>query len=153
MLYLKSRSVVHNDIKAANILISVDRQAKFIDFGCSFLTSQNPDLEGSTTGLVRNENSDPFNGTIPWMAPEALIGDNQTPYKSEIWSFGCMLLEVITGKRPWHHIECENIFQLMIEISMSDEVPEVPEGKCDPDLAEFIQKCLVRDPAQRPSAE
>ena len=51
-----------------------------------------------------------FNGTIPWMAPEVLLGNHSTPFKSDIWSFGCMLLEVITQKRPWHHIECDNVF-------------------------------------------
>lgn len=67
MIYLKSINIIHNDIKAENILISNEdiKQAKFIDFGCSQFTNRKQPQQNTQ----QNNN---FNGTIPWMAPEAL---------------------------------------------------------------------------------
>ena len=148
LVYLKSLKIVHSDIKAQNILISHENQAKFIDFGCSRLVGA-----GDEKAKVDLQSGGHFNGTVPWMAPEALLGDDRgCPFKSDIWSFGCMLVEVVTQERPWSHIATENVFQLVLEISTGGGVPEVssavPAG-----LREFIGACLIRDPQKRPSAE
>ena len=72
MIYLKSVNIIHNDIKAENILISHDNQAKFIDFGCS----RNIKEPIRKSFQAKNQQNNNFNGTIPWMAPEALMGNN-----------------------------------------------------------------------------
>lgn len=136
--YLHSRNFIHKDIKGANILVSNNGIIKLADFGCA------QKLEKSLT-FSKND----FNivGSIPWMAPEVV---NQTKYgkKSDIWSFGCVLIEMVTGKMPWENHHFENPIVAIMKIGTSNEIPEIPIG-ISKELKRFIEKCLVRDQNKR----
>ncbi|KAJ3551343.1 hypothetical protein NP233_g13098 [Leucocoprinus birnbaumii] len=86
--YLHASSIVHGDLKAANVLVSRDGRAMLTDFGISHVVT----TVATTVGQ----------GTYRWMAPELF---NDPPIKpmesSDIWSFGCTCLEIFTGSQPF----------------------------------------------------
>merc|ERR1712228_109741 len=87
-------------------------------------------------------------GSIPWMAPEMILSTGYT-LPADIWSFGCTMIEMATGRRPWGKFD--NVMTAMHMIGMSDESPPVPEtlSACCQD---FIASCLRREPMIRPTA-
>jgi len=89
-------------------------------------------------------------GSVPWMSPEVVT---QTKYdtKADIWSFGCTLVEMASGKPPWSNYEFDNPIQAIMKIGLSDEIPEIPSN-ISAELLTFIKHCLQRDPAIRKTA-
>ena len=94
-------------------------------------------------------------GTPFWMAPEVVIGQG-CGKRSDVWSLGCTLVEMLTGKPPWSLNDGitgdGNQFTIMFRIGNSDEVPKWPGG-VSKECEEFLKRCLVRDPRGRASAE
>lgn len=133
-LHTRQPTVLHRDIKGANILVGLDCKVKLSDFGCSKRTA--------------DTFSQSLRGSIPWMAPEVI---NQSGYgrRSDIWSFGCVLIEMATTKHPWGNFD--NPMAAMIKIGMSDSTPPVPD--CVSELCQgFIRLCTQRDRNLRPLA-
>ena len=133
-----ARGIVHRDLKPTNLMWSVDGQLKVLDFGLARLSA--PDVESLTrTGCVL--------GTIPYMAPEQLLGEPADPC-SDVYSFGAVLYELAAGRRPFtgRHIGemLAAIFERAPEPLLSVR-PDLPAP-----LARLIERCLSRDPAQRP---
>jgi serine/threonine protein kinase len=73
------------------------------------------------------------------------LKDNRYGRKSDIWSVGCTVLEMATGKLPWAEKDFENYMTAIYEIGNSDQIPFIPEG-IPPSLDEFLRLCLIRDP-------
>merc|ERR1711920_212342 len=78
--------VVHRDIKGANILVGLDARVKLADFGCSKRSQETMSYT--------------LRGSVPWMAPEVI---SHTAYgrSADVWSFGCVLIEMGSAKVPW----------------------------------------------------
>lgn len=133
-LHTREPPVVHRDIKGANVLVDLDCHVKFSDFGCSKRTNDTM--------------SHTMRGSIPWMAPEVI---KSTGYgrKADIWSFGCVLIEMATSKSPWGRFD--NPMAAMCKIAMSEETPPLPD-EVSQVCKDFIGICTRRDPAQRLSA-
>jgi len=133
-LHTRSPPVLHRDIKGANILVGLDRTVKLSDFGCSKRSA------GTMVQTLR--------GSVPWMAPEVM---RQSGYgrKADIWSFGCVLIEMATAKCPWGSFD--NHLAAMVRIAMSNETPEIP-GFLSSVAKDIIKCCTDRDPQERPSA-
>eukprot|EP00930_Biecheleria_cincta_P093432 TRINITY_DN8379_c0_g2_i3.p1 TRINITY_DN8379_c0_g2~~TRINITY_DN8379_c0_g2_i3.p1 ORF type:complete len:780 (-),score=122.75 TRINITY_DN8379_c0_g2_i3:90-2306(-) len=133
--YLHTRTplILHRDIKGANILVG-DGKVKLADFGCSKRTA---DTLASS-----------MRGSIPWMAPE-VIQQSGHGRRSDVWSFGCVCIEMSTAKHPWGHFD--NPMAAMMRIGMSQEVPPVPEHLSEP-CRDFIRNCVQRDKNLRPLA-
>jgi hypothetical protein len=133
-LHTRDPPVLHRDIKGANILVGLDCKVKLSDFGCSKRTSDTL--------------SKSMRGSIPWMAPEVI---NHSGYgrMADIWSFGCVLVEMGTGKHPWGHFD--NPIAAMRRIGMSEDTPTLPDG-VSLICKDFISGCLRRDKTQRPNA-
>lgn len=86
--YLHDSSVIHQDLKPPNILLDASHKiAKLADFGISTNLQQ--------TIMTKNAG----NGTMKYMAPEQF--DDVMSSKLDIWQFGCLLLEMVTGKEPY----------------------------------------------------
>jgi len=85
LVYLHKKNIVHNDIKASNILLTDDGVAKIADFGVSEQLSQSVTNGGG--GLV---------GTPYWMAPE-VIANHKSDFPSDIWSLGITAIELAEG--------------------------------------------------------
>ncbi|GET87606.1 protein kinase, putative [Leishmania tarentolae] len=163
--YLHAQNVVHRDIKSDNVLISAMGEAKLADFGCSKrlgpATLQGmpatlppgaaPEApspqEAATTraAMYQTVVGSPF-----FMAPEVLREDGSYTGAADIWSVGCLVLELL-GREPWD-ITGKNIFQIMFRISKEKGMPTGVPKKCPAMLLDFLERCFQRDTRQRATA-
>jgi hypothetical protein len=133
-LHSFSPTIVHHDIKPANILIDDSNNFAITDFGIS-----------SHRGLNREGYADSQSGTMAYMAPERFKEDYESTPESDIWSFGATLYELITGEVPFG--EDGGFNQLEKRLS-----PPVISKNIPSDLKTLISDCLSLDLAKRPAA-
>ena len=133
LLYLHQNGIIHRDMKSLNVLLTEDNRAKICDFGLARTRSNQP-----MTGLV---------GTAHWMAPEVLLSTPTYDEKVDVYSFGVILWELLTGDIPYHNMPTAKVAILVIEQDMRPPLP--PNGPTH--LIKLIQSCWEKDPAKRPS--
>jgi serine/threonine protein kinase len=147
--YLHTRNVIHGDFTGPNVLIHGDGTACVADFGLSLMYSEFITAsQASWTSTIK--------GNVRWMAPELVIerkdGSQVRPSKqSDIYSFGGIMLQVLTNKAPYYHITNDATIILCIAQSQSPSrarYPELPE-KYWP----FLEQYWSTDPQDRPSTE
>ncbi|KAL3515594.1 hypothetical protein ACH5RR_022496 [Cinchona calisaya] len=132
--YLHQQNVVHRDIKCANILVDVSGSVKLADFGLAKATKLND---------IKSCKGTPF-----WMAPEVVNQKNHGyGLAADIWSLGCTVLEMLTGRIPYSHLEG---MQAMFRIGKG-EPPPIP-NTLSRDAQDFILECLQVNPDARPTA-
>ena len=134
--YLHSNNIVHRDLKSANILVSLNGTLKLTDFGSSL-----PFEMGSS------KLSNSFKGSPYWMAPEVVLRQGHS-FPADVWSFACVLIEMVTGQPPWSNYSQETK-QVLSLISKEDSYPDIPST--DPPLKHLLIECLNREPGLRPS--
>lgn len=135
-LHAFNPTIVHHDIKPANILIDDNDNFAITDFGIS-----------SHRGLNCEGYDDSQSGTMAYMAPERFKEEYQSIPESDIWSFGATLYELITGKVPYG----EDGGQSHIN-SGTDALPPLADN-VPSDIKRLIHDCLSPDVSKRPSAE
>ena len=140
LVYLHNSGVIHRDIKGANILLDSKGKVKLSDFGCSKQYTSGDSESGLITSLK---------GSLPWMAPEVI---KQKGYgrKADIWSLGCVALEMLTANKPWGNED--NHIAFMMKIISDNTIPEIPEGISE-SARDFLMNCFQRDPKLRKSAK
>ncbi|KAG1738803.1 kinase-like domain-containing protein, partial [Suillus occidentalis] len=148
--YLHSESVIHGDITGANILIDRRGHARLIDFGLSTIVQPLIDQSHLAISSVRH-------GAIRYAAPELVLSDDthESPVpleKTDIYSFGCVMLEVLSGRLPWSEIRREVVIRTTMLQGRGPQRPDCHLEIVDSDW-NFIQKCLQSGPELRPSAE
>ena len=127
--YLQSNGIVHCDVKGQNVLVT-DQGAKIADLGCA--------RRVGSGGVIA--------GTPVFMAPEVARGEQQG-FPADVWALGCTVLEMITGKPPWHGVANDPV-SMLYRVGFSGEAPEVP-GFVSEQGKDFLGKCLRRDPSER----
>lgn len=133
--YLHSMKTVHRDIKGANILVDQEGIVKLADFGMAKHIKER--------GIPLS-----FKGSPYWMAPEVIMQKNTGyEFSVDIWSLGCTVIEMVTGKPPWSHLETG---AAMFKVTRA-EGPPIPEN-LSPEGQDFIRLCLQKNPADRPAA-
>jgi len=125
--------IVHRDIKPANIMITAAGQVKLADFGIAHMVGGTR-LTGS--GVI---------GTPAYMAPEQLQGLDITP-AVDLWALGATLYDAVAGRNPFDRQTTAATFHAIL-------MADLPSAPCGPPLAPVITGLLVRDPAQRMSAQ
>ncbi|KAH0791057.1 TKL family protein kinase [Histomonas meleagridis] len=131
--YLHSRGIIHRDLKSLNVLLDEKKRAKICDFGLARTKSTVP-----MTGLV---------GTTLWMAPEVVLSNPFYDEKVDVYSFGILLWELLTGKRPY---EGEDISSISVQVVEDGRRPIIPENTPEP-LAKLMRQCWDQDNNKRPS--
>jgi len=131
--YAHKRGVVHRDIKPSNIMLNRTGGVKITDFGIAQIKSEQPAAEG----LI---------GSPSYMSPEQ-VKEERVDERSDIFSLGCVLYELLTGEKVFSG---ENYFSIMYKITHEDPAgirkirPEVPEV-----LGKITRKALAKDPNNR----
>ncbi|KAI8997264.1 kinase-like domain-containing protein [Pilobolus umbonatus] len=135
--YLHNSEVVHCDLKAANILTTKTGGLKLTDFGVSLsLKMKDNKLTGEPAG------------TPNWMAPE-VIKLNGVSTKSDIWSLGCTVVEMLTGKPPYSGMPSLAALYRIVE----DDQPPIPTNvPMSREAIEFLLQCFNKNPDNRPTA-
>lgn len=90
-------------------------------------------------------------GTLHWMAPEVVRQDEGHGRKADIWSLGCVVVEMATAADPWGHGAFDNIMHAMNVVGLSGASPPVPSG-LPPGGEDFLQRCFQQKPDERPWA-
>ncbi|QCE05508.1 mitogen-activated protein kinase kinase kinase [Vigna unguiculata] len=140
---IHKEGIIHCDLKPANILLfpSSDDNAKYqlkiADFGLSNT------IGDANVGLGEIM----FRGTPIYMSPESIIGLMGTTL--DIWSLGCIVIEMMTGFPPWTNIQ--SIEELKWKLGILEEVPKIPD-ELNWDCKNFLSKCFAKDPRERWSA-
>lgn len=135
--YLHEQNVVHCDLKAANILTTKNGNVKLSDFGVSL----------NLKAVKKMGNKNDAIGTPNWMAPEVIELKGVTT-AADIWSLGCTIIELLTGKPPYYDMLAMSAMFRIVE----DDCPPIPE-KCSDALRDLLLQCFNKDPTKRPSAE
>jgi len=152
LAYLHEAGVVHRDIKPENILLDHNGVIKYVDFGAAkVIAKQGKTLVADPTGRGGRQNS--MTGTPMYMSPEVIKGGapvNSRHGALDIWSLGCVILEMTTGRRPWASLD--NEWAIMYNIAQGNP-PQLPTNEQLSELGlDFLKKCFERDPARRSSA-
>ncbi|CAM0911534.1 unnamed protein product [Alopecurus aequalis] len=134
--YLHSNGIIHRDIKGANILVDNKGCIKLADFGAS------KQVEKLATAAKT------MKGTPYWMAPEVIVGSGHD-FSADIWSVGCTVIEMVTGKTPWNQ-EIQEV-SLLYYVGSTKSHPPIPEH-LSPEAKNFLLKCLQKEPELRSSA-
>jgi serine/threonine protein kinase len=135
LAYAHERSLVHRDIKPANVMINVRDEAILTDFGIVKIVGG---TQHTATGAVM--------GTARYMSPEQIKGQ-KVDASSDIYSFGVMLYEMVSGRAPFN---AESVMTLMM-MHIKDPVPDVRTYRPDVPamLIAIINRALAKEPAQR----
>ncbi|KAJ7582664.1 ste11-like protein [Mycena floridula] len=139
LCYLHDRDIIHRDIKGANILVDNKGGVKISDFGISKKVDMN-----LLTGQRAHRPS--LQGSVFWMAPEVVKQVGHT-FKADIWSVGCLVVEMLTGEHPWAQLtQMQAIFKIG-----SSAKPAIPSDTST-EAQEFLTLTFELDHEARPSA-
>ncbi|CDS35968.1 STE20 serine:threonine protein kinase [Echinococcus multilocularis] len=142
LAFLHKHLIIHRDLKAGNILITLNNEIRLADFGVS------------TRMASENQKRTTFIGTPYWMAPEVIacetFKDNPYDMAADVWSFGITLIEFAEMLPPYNDL---NPTRVLLKITRSDPPTFSRPEAWSPSLNNLLQRCLQKNPGQRPSMD
>lgn len=133
LAYLHREGILHRDLKADNILLDLDGTCKISDFGIS----------KKTDDIYGNDKTNSMQGSVFWMAPEVIrsqVGGYSA--KVDIWSLGCVVLEMFCGRRPWSKDEAVGAIY-KIANGESPPIPDEVREAISPYALGFMLDCFT----------
>lgn len=171
LAYLHQAGIVHRDIKPENILLDHNGIIKYVDFGAAKIIARQGktavpmdtfSATGTKEALVprdaqfthQRKKQQTMTGTPMYMSPEVIRGDTSNAVNRQgavdIWSLGCVILEMATGRRPWSSMD--NEWAIMYNIAQGNQ-PSLPPNDQLSDLGiDFLRRCFECDQLKRPTA-
>ncbi|KAG5506771.1 hypothetical protein GH5_05985 [Leishmania sp. Ghana 2012 LV757] len=145
LAYVHEQCYVHGDLKTANLLLGTRNRTKIGDFG-------------TAKHLAPHQLLYTMVGTPQYMAPEVLTADVEQrlgyDFKADIWSLGCIVLEMATGSPPFAHVEGAQGMGIIKYLTELTDTPDLsPLFSGNPLVYEFVKSCLDVDPQSRPTAQ
>ena len=138
LAYIHEKGIVHGNLRCANILLDNSNNCKLVDFAIS----------RRVRDIISESSYISDCSACYWMSPE-VVERSKCIWQSDIWSFGCTVLEMLNTKPPYHTL---HEYAAMYRIATQDLVPSFPHGTSD-HCKLFIMNCLQREPQGRPSAK
>jgi eukaryotic-like serine/threonine-protein kinase len=134
------RGIIHRDLKSSNVVIDREQRAVVLDFGVARRLPPSDEPQGRETTVTK-----PFElaGTLSHMAPEVLCGQ-RADARSDIWAFGVLLHELLTGELPF-----TGRTQFEVSSAIINDPPKTIDGPIPLGLRLIVERCLVKDPAGR----
>jgi eukaryotic-like serine/threonine-protein kinase len=142
-----SKGVIHRDLKPENIFLTSESNVKILDFGLARVekTALSSDQDQVSTRWTAETRPGTVMGTVPYMSPEQVRGDS-TDARSDVFSFGCMLYEMLTGYTPF---QCNTAAETMAAILSSPPKLTGTNRDLPQELKWVISSCLEKNPADR----
>jgi len=142
------RGVVHRDLKPANIMLRTGGLVKVLDFGIATLAEPENVTAGFDSAATRETNltrPGVILGSPPYLAPEQ-IGGTAATKRSDIWAFGAVLYEMLTGRAAFSGSDVSHVLADIVtrEPRWESLPPETPDS-----IRRLLRRCLAKDPAER----
>ena len=136
----EQHGIVHRDLKPENLMVTSDGRVKIADFGIAKATNN------MQTGAFLTATGTTV-GTPTYMAPEQAMAQDIGP-PTDLYSVGCMAFEMFTGRVPFHDTEAPMAILLR---HVNEQIPSVKsiDPKVDPEISDWIERMLIKDPTQR----